>query len=508
MAKPPSDKLHRLIQSLSAAEKRYLRIYIRGKTNRDSKYLQLFEQLAQAETYQSEQIKAAIYGPDNNEGKKYPEMKAYLYDLLLECLHSYDEAQSVENRVTRLLQGVTSMFKRGHYRECDELLEKAFKIASRYELFAYQLDIYRWKRHLAYTRMDIKFLHSELELLDYQEAQALQQLNNLTAYRSAFFQMYALIKKDAYQRDPNRQQLLRNIIPDTLFSGPEKAVSVRSLIMYYRTINLYHYASQEINSFYETGKKLIEVIENQKEFQEENQSEYIAALFNFIIACGIRQEYAEVRRTLVKLRNIRPRTEDDRRKIHRQYYSSMFALCQFTGTFEEGRAEMIRCREEAEQLHSKDYETTSFYFQYFYIAFGCDDYEEALDYLNLWLAQPRSVEREDLQSLARILALIVHYELNNTLLLDSLIRSTKRFLRQKNRLYALEKRFIELMQHLIRTSDAKEQTAFIKSFESDWNTIPGVNALNQIFDLKSWIDAKISGTTFSETVREKYEKLP
>ena len=103
MAKPPSDKLHRLIQSLSAAEKRYLRIYIRGKTNRDSKYLQLFEQLAQAETYQSEQIKAAIYGPDNNEGKKYPEMKAYLYDLLLECLHSYDEAQSVENRVTRLL---------------------------------------------------------------------------------------------------------------------------------------------------------------------------------------------------------------------------------------------------------------------------------------------------------------------------------------------------------------------------------------------------------------------
>ena len=46
MPKTPSDKLFRLVNSLSPAEKRYFRIFIRGKTERDSKYLQLFDAIA------------------------------------------------------------------------------------------------------------------------------------------------------------------------------------------------------------------------------------------------------------------------------------------------------------------------------------------------------------------------------------------------------------------------------------------------------------------------------
>ena len=184
----------------------------------------------------------------------------------------------------------------------------------------------------------------------------------------------------------------------------------------------------------------------------------------------------------------------------------MFLLCQFTGEFEEAQHELARCKAEAELLHSKDYETFSFYFQYFYISFGCGNFEEALNYLNVWLSQPRSVEREDLQSLARILALILHYELGNMLLLDSLIRSTKRFLKQKNRLYDLEKQFIQLMSDLLRIPSSEEKKNAIKAFEMNWNSIGGTQALNQIFDLKSWVDAKISGKTFGLTVKEKWEQ--
>jgi hypothetical protein len=182
----------------------------------------------------------------------------------------------------------------------------------------------------------------------------------------------------------------------------------------------------------------------------------------------------------------------------------MFLLCQFTGEFEDAQQELIRCKEEAELLHSKDYETASFFFQYFYISFGCSNYEQALEYLNIWLSQPRSLEREDLQSLARILALLLHYELGNMLLLESLIRSTKRFLRQKNRLYDLEKKFIQLMSDLMRAPNAAEKKKAIVLFEESWVNIAGTNAINQIFDLKSWIDAQISGKSYGETVREKW----
>lgn len=504
MAKTPSDKLHRLVRSLTPTEKRYFRIFIRGKTERDSKYQRLFDLLSETEQYDSELIKKEIYGDANKEQKKYPELKAYLFDQLLTALQAFDEDHSVESKVTHLLQGVASLFKRGHYKDCDELLEKAHKITVAYELFTWQLEIFRWKRHLAYTRMDVDFLHQHLEVLDYEERQTLQKLNNLVEYRSLFFTIYAYIKKDAFLRDPKASRQLTALLPLTHFERPEQALSIKAKVLYFRIINLYHYANQDIEAFYQSGKQLIQLIENHKTFISENQSEYIAALFNFILACGILERYSDVRISLAKLRKITPKTEDDRRKIHRQYYSSVVALCQFTGEFEEAREEMIRCKKEAEQLRSKDYETTSFYFQYFYIAFGCGDYEEALQNLNEWLAQPKSVEREDMQSLARMLSLILHFELGNYLLLDSLIRSTKRFLRQKNRLYQLEKEFIHLVNNLLKTPPSEDKTRHFIAFAAKWEQLPGANALNKIFDLKSWVDAKIEGKSFAATVKRKF----
>jgi hypothetical protein len=467
MAKVPSDKLHKLVRSLSSAERRYFKIFIRGKTERSSKYLLLFDLLCDMPQYDSARVRRAVYGDNPLESQKYPELKSYLYDLILKALQAFDEQHSLEGRFANWMRSVASLFKRGHYNDCESILTKAQKTAVQYELFSRQLDIFRWYRHLAYTRMDVQYLHERLDQLDRDEEAVLEQLNNLVAYRRVFFRMYALIKKDAFQRDPNRRETLRAMLPEALFDSPERARSVRGSIMYYRTINLYHYAAQDIENFYLTGQKLLQSIENHAFFREENQSEYIASLSNYILACGLKEHYDEVRVALAKLRALDPRTEDDRRKIHRQYYSSTFLLCQFTGEFEEAEHELAHCKEEAEVLHSKDYETFSFYFQYFYIAFGCGRFEEALDYLNTWLSQPRSVEREDLQSLARILGLILHYELNNTILLDSLIRSTRRFLKRKNRLYDLENQFIHLIGELMRLPTQAEKTQTIKAFEQN-----------------------------------------
>ncbi len=503
MAKTPSDKLHRLVRSLTPAEKRYFRIYIRGKTERESKYILMFDTLSELEQYDSPLVQAQIYHDEKIEGKKYTELKSYLYDLIIKSLQAYDEQQSIENRVSHLLRGVAAMFKRGLYEDCEELLYKALKVAVKFELFSWQLEVYRWKKHLAYTKMDVQFLHTQLEIIDYEESKALARLIQLTAYRRAFMAVYALIKKDAFQRDAYHIDELKKLLPDDLFAGPEKASSGRALMMYYRTINVYYYAVQDGAAFYDSSKKLIQSIEEQPHILSENLSDYISSLSNYMLACGLNQKYDEVNTALEKLRQLNPITEDDRMKIHRQYFTTLFALCQFTGEFAKARAEMKRCQEEAEALQNHQYETSSFFFQYFYISFGCDDFEGALHYLNLWLTQPRSTEREDLQSLARILGLLVHIELGNMILLESLIRSTKRFLRQKNRLYQLEKQFIEMVGEVIKAPSAEEKRGCIRKFGEKWDKIPDANSINQFFDLKSWIEAKVNKKSFAQTIREK-----
>jgi hypothetical protein len=509
MAKTPSDKLFRLIHSLSPAEKRYFRLFTGGKTAESSKYLRLFEAIDATTSFNEENLKRTVYKDQPPQGKKYSELKAYLYELVLKSLQSFDEQQSVEYRLNHLLQSVAALYKRGHYDDCRDLLHKAGKVARQYESFAQMLEVIRWEKQLAYTRMDVDFLHKRLEQLQYEEDQTLEHLRNIADYRRAFFQVYTTAKREAQQRGYDRRARLQSLIDQELFSDPDLAKSHKARVMYYRTLNIYHYAALEYDQFYETGKQLIALLESQPHFLRENLSDYIAALNNLILSCGMLQRYDEVRLCLEKLRLLVPVTEDDRRKIHRQYYINQFALCTFTGEFEVARGEMDRCLEEAAGFDSHDYETASFYCQFCIICLACGEYDRALEFLNDWHNQPRSVEREDLQSLMRILALILHFEKGNSVLLESLLRSATRFLQKKNRLYDLERRFIHFIAELIRQPSGREQKNIFQKMKIDLeelSRLPAAKALLQTFDLASWLDARITGQTFAAAVREKWRR--
>ncbi|HAD12882.1 MAG TPA: hypothetical protein DCF33_10655 [Saprospirales bacterium] len=116
--------------------------------------------------------------------------------------------------------------------------------------------------------------------------------------------------------------------------------------------------------------------------------------------------------------------------------------------------------------------------------------------------------REDLQSLARILQLLLHYELGNFLLLDSQLRTAARFLKRKNRLHELERRFMHGISEAIRLPDARSRRAVFARVKNDLApkaNEPETRALLQTFDLLAWLDSKAGGQTFEEIVRKKYE---
>ena len=507
MSKTPSDKLHRLVRSLSPAEKRYFRIFVKGKPGVDTKYTQLFEALAGDEQFDEVKWKTIIYKSQEVGSKKYSELKAYLYELVLKCLQNYDELHSTHHRLNQLLQSVAALFKRGHYADCRELLAKARKLAQQHESFVHVIEIVRWEKQLAYTRMDIDFLHKNLERLQDEEARALEQLRNASHYRRAFFQAYATIKKDPLQRGPDRVARLRQLVEQEAFSNPDAAVSHTARVLYYRTLSLYYHTALEQEKFYETGKTLIALQESQPHFLRENLSDYIAALSNQILACGLLRKYEEVRECLRKIDGLQAITEDDRRKIHRQYFSGFFALCTYTGEFGDAQREMARCLREAEQFDPHEYETGSFYLQFVPVSIGCGDYGTALDHLNHWLAQRRTLGREDLQSLARILSLILHFELGNFLLLDSQLRTAARFLKRKNRLHELERRFMHGIFEAIKLPDARGQREVFAKVKNDLQPKaeePETRALLQTFDLLAWLDSKARGQAFAAVVREKY----
>jgi tetratricopeptide (TPR) repeat protein len=244
-------------------------------------------------------------------------------------------------------------------------------------------------------------------------------------------------------------------------------------------------------------------------FLKESVTNYISALSNLLVACILSFDYDQAEVYLRKLKAIKPLSADDKLKIHRQYYTVKFRLCINTGAFEEG----FEALEEhfklltSGNINSKIFETESFYFQYICIYFGTGVYDKALSYLNQWLNSPKSIERQDLQSFARMINLIIHYEMGNHLLLDSLIRSTYRFLNNRNSLYQMEARMITFIRDVNNAQDRKTKKVALADFKQDLEDQmkdKKVKAMLQLFDLEAWLDSKILNISFAEVVKRKF----
>ena len=111
--------------------------------------------------------------------------------------------------------------------------------------------------------------------------------------------------------------------------------------------------------------------------------------------------------------------------------------------------------------------------------------------------------------LVSVLCVYINVQIGNTVLLEPLLRSTTRFLQNKNRLYDLERRFMHFVSELMRQTSVREQLGIFQKMKTDLQEVaamPGAKVLLQTFDLEAWLDSRISGRTFAAVVREKWRR--
>jgi hypothetical protein len=507
MPKTPSDKLFRLVHTLSGSEKRYFKLFANAKGEKDNKYIQLFDAMDQQDIFDDEALRKVVYGEQPIQSRKYSELKAYLYELILKSLQGYDEKTSVSYRLQHILQSIRVLYKRAMFDDCNDLLQKGYKLANKYEQFEVELALLDWEKQIAYAKTDIPYLDKELDRIQEAEADAITAIQNYTNYRDLFLKLLVSLRKDASLRDPDQRDRLQHMLDTPLLADLTQAKSHQAQILYYRIYAFYFYTIADFKQFYDTGGQLVKLMESKAHFLKEDVSEYISALSNLAVSCILTKNYHDLEQTLDKIKSVKPRTKDDELKIHRQYHTLYFRWCIDTGNFEKGLIALEAHLKTIDQLGRRLFETDSFFFQYFYIYFGTGNYDEALDYLNRWLNAPRSIQRQDLQSLARILNLIIHYEMGNTLLLESLLRSTYRFLNKRNRLHEFEEQVLLFIRTVIREQDRRSNRAAFMALQAQFNTLQlqqSERAMLQLFDFESWLESKISGESFAAVKQRKF----
>jgi hypothetical protein len=105
-----------------------------------------------------------------------------------------------------------------------------------------------------------------------------------------------------------------------------------------------------------------------------------------------------------------------------------------------------------------------------------------------------------------LLNLLVHFELGNTLVVDSLLRSTHRKLSKAGQLNAFEQFFVQALRQANQAATQREQrTRFTHSLQRlrELDLQPADRAILRFFDFESWLEAKATQTPFGQVVQRR-----
>ena len=211
----------------------------------------------------------------------------------------------------------------------------------------------------------------------------------------------------------------------------------------------YHYLTGDLNKCYEHIQKQVQLYENLDTTHKIGKriNRYIGSLNNLFIVQKQLGKHQEALQTIHKLRNLSTKSVSAKANIVASSYNLEIDLYLSLGQFREGIRNLLQLQEDftAYFNHVDVQQRLSLYYNLAYLYFGANEFSQALDWTNVLLNDPELKHREDIHSFARILNLIIHYELGNDNLLEYIVKSTYRFLSKRKRLFKVESIILQFL---------------------------------------------------------------
>ncbi len=459
---PPSDALFELIKSLEQAEKRHFKIFAkRHVMENGNQYLLLFDIMDRLSDYDETLIKRKL--GNTLFAKNLSSSKNYLYSLLLQSLRNYNSGRSVRAALHELWLDIDTLTEKGLLKQASKLLHKAKKLA-----IEYHYDI----PHLELMIMDRKLIRRYIskhadQILKERQQETETLLNNIS-YRLKMLDLYEAFFLNHRNRNDAKEPLTEMLKAAENLTAQEDQVQSFEVLLYYHML-FFNYANVEKNhekAIHHLGA-LIELYEKNYQRIDEDQENYISILNNYLNKCFEMNRLEEFPPLLQKMRAMNAKTFKIRALIFQnanyleilyhlaqQHYKEVIAL---VSKIEKGLKTYASNITKSRQL--------TFYYNIAIAYFLEKKYTEALEWINRILNEPKQEERQDIQALARIFQLVIHFELDNYDFVDSLILSAKSYLIKKDKRNSAEFLIVKYLKEALYVQSKKQREVFTRLAE-------------------------------------------
>ncbi len=506
----PSTELFQLVKSLSKSEKRYFKLSSSLQSG-EKNYMKLFDAIEAQDEYDELSLKKKF--AKETFIKHLPSEKNHLYNLILKSLRGFYADKSAAAILQEQLRNIELLFNKALYKECSKLIRKAKKIAYDYEKYYFLLDLIDWEKILVeeeYSRGDFD---KDLNKLVEEESDSLEKLRNIAEYQILYSQINYAIRKAGFTRSVEEQNIVEKIANHHLIKGKNTALTTKAATACYYIKGMCASTERNIDDAFTNFTKVVKIMEDNPTVMKELPKRYVKALNNLMYVYMDNDDWENCIATIEKLKGLTKKSGfesiDVQLKLFTFSHNAELLICITKGDFDKAKSQVVPSILEGFSKYEgkiNNEEEMLFYYNISRAYFGSGDYKGALKYINLVLNDSEVGLREDVYNFARLINLIIHYELGNYDLLDYTIKSTKRSVTKNQRNFKFETVFLKDFRKLLKvknTDDLQQKLIDFKDELSEVMKDPFEQPANKYFDFISWLESKIENSTFEKVVKSK-----
>ena len=504
MSNKVSTHLFDLIKSLNKSEKRYFKVFSSRHTiGEENSYIRLFDFIDRMDTYQEDLIFMHFKGQALLN--KFSITKARLYDNILKSLDTFYASSSHDAQIFRAIHSADILYNKGLYKQSERVLNSAEKQAKKHGNYNLLLEIKEKQKRLIENDMyrDIKadqitkMLEEERSII-----KDIETYHQLWHVKSLLFQE---INFNGKIRDDEGKEKLKELLAQINELNVDKA-PLKSKYLYHHIHSAYYFSINQLDKSYEHLKENLTLIEASKTFMKDQPNIYFSLLTNITYIATKLKDYKAAREFLSKLKEVSPKGSGQATlDLDIKYFSSTTSLELFLLT-EQGNydkaEQLIPQIEEAYRLYGDNINSLrkayiDFKVGVIYLSVG--KYNEALHWINNILNENKIDQKQDIYCFAQLLNLVIHLELNNDRFLPYALNSTKRYLKNRNRIYRFEELFLKLIGQMSKADnifDLQEKLEPVEKELAELKKDPKEEVVFEYFDFHTWIQTKIKRESF------------
>jgi hypothetical protein len=511
MSNRSPDILFQLIKSLEKAEKRHFKLYIkRSSAKKDLKIIQLFDAVDKLQEYDEKTLLKKL---PNTEKRQLYNLKTHLYKEILASLRLLKSADSIDLQLNEQFDYAHILYKKGLFFQSLRIVEKAKETARIHQKI-------NFLTHAIALEKRIESLHITRSMLDRAEqlsAEANEVSNHIdtvTRLSNLALKLYGWFIKYGHARNEKDEMRVIQFMQDNLPENVHSQKGFYERLYLYQSYSWYAFIRQDFLLYFRYSQKWVNLFDADPMMIRVETGHYIKGVHNLLNAHFDLRNFNQFAITLKRFEGFAktPRVVDnDSFRIQAFVYISSAKINQhsMTGTFKEGLSLVPEIEEKIKgnALFIDPHRVLVLNYKIAMLYFGSGDYDSSIDYLQTIINNNTDL-RDDLQCYARLVHLLAHYELGNTDIMESLVRSVYRFMAKKDNLTVVEEEMLKFLRRSFNLPPQKIKPELEKLL----NTIKHLEKNRfetrafAYLDIISWLESKVYQKPMSAVIYDKYLK--